>query len=245
MKICIDAGHGGKDSGARYNDDTYEAFECDLNLDIAEELAWQLSGTKHTILMTRKTDRTLSLTTRAEYANRNNAEIFVSIHCNAAADPDVEGIEVYHFPGSHKGNTLANHVYNKMVTTFPDHKHRGVKEANFTVLRKTLMPAVLIECEFLTNPVQLQFLLNGKNQLLIAKSIKAGIDNHLSKKCKIIILNGSIKIYGSYNEAERELGIVPKVLSRIYANNILPYKIKKGKFKGCVVLKVADGVKKP
>ena len=86
-----------------------------------------------------------------------------------------EGMEVFTFPGSVKGQQIAQAVLRSMLATCPGHKDRGVKEANFAVLRLTAMPAVLVECEFLTNPKQLSFLMDPANQRAIATAIGGGI----------------------------------------------------------------------
>src|SRR5262249_6206568 len=126
-------------------------------------------------LVTRLQDRTLSLASRAAFANRFKADVFVSIHCNAAASPEVEGIEVYHFPGSPQGRWLALHLLDRLLVRSPDHRSRGVKEPNFAVLRLTKMPAVLVECEFITCPQQAAFLRDATHQAAIAEAIADGI----------------------------------------------------------------------
>jgi N-acetylmuramoyl-L-alanine amidase len=112
---------------------------------------------------------------RATFANRHRAELFVSVHANAAASPTVEGIEVYHYPGSVRGRSIALHVLDRLLLRFPDHLSRGVKEANFAVLRLTRMPAVLVECEFLTHPRQLEFLADADNQAGLAEAVAEGL----------------------------------------------------------------------
>ena len=124
--------------------------------------------------MTRRQDRTLGLEARANFANRLGAGFFVSIHANAAATPEPEGMEVFHFPGSAQGKVRAKGVLEAMIAAFPDHRKRGVKEANFAVLRLTDMPAVLVECEFLTNPKQLPFLDKKENKKALAVAISNG-----------------------------------------------------------------------
>ena len=121
-------------------------------------------------------DRTLSLGARARFANQHGAELFVSIHANAAAGAQAEGMEVFHFPGSNSGAKFAKPVLKAMLNAFPGHKERGVKEANFAVLRLTRMTAILVECEFLTNPKQLRFLAKQANRQGLAQAIAAAID---------------------------------------------------------------------
>lgn len=175
MKVCVDAGHGGSDPGA-VGTVPFEVEEHTVNLAVAERVEAALEGRGHWVVMTRRQDRTLSLRARADFANRLGAELFVSVHANAAASSWAEGMEVYHFPGSGAGQHAAHEIRWQLATRFPDHRDRGVKEANFTVLRRTWMPAVLVECEFLTNPEQLVFLTDPDYQQRIGEAIATGID---------------------------------------------------------------------
>ena len=174
MKLCIDAGHGGSDPGG-VGRDPFLLAEKTLTLNLARLVEAELTRRGHRVVMTRRRDRTLGLSARAAFANRLAADVFVSIHTNAAPKPDVEGMEVFHFPGSRPGRTLAQSVLVRMLETFPAHRNRGVKSANFVVLRETRMPAILVECEFLTNPRQLRFLGRRANQVRLARAIAVGL----------------------------------------------------------------------
>jgi N-acetylmuramoyl-L-alanine amidase len=174
MKICIDAGHGGRDSGAVGND-PFQLMEKEFNLEQAILVEAELENLGHWVVMTRRTDRTAGLASRSNFANRLGAELFISIHANAAGTSRVKGIEVFHHPGSAQGAKWAARVQAGLIDAFPNHRDRGVKEANFQVLRETAMPAVLVECEFLTNPTQLKFLANDKTRRKIAKAIAGAI----------------------------------------------------------------------
>lgn len=175
MKICIDPGHGGRDPGA-IGIEPFRIEEKDFNLSLALLLEEECEARGHWVVMTRRRDRSLSLQARANFSNRLGAELFVSIHANGAETPVAEGMEVYHFPASATGQNAASIVLESMIAAFPNHRNRGVKEANFTVLRLTEMPAILIETEFLTNPTQLQFLADQENQRDLAVAITNGID---------------------------------------------------------------------
>lgn len=175
MKICIDPGHGGSDPGA-VGTKPFRLAEKKVTLEISLRLEEALEERGHWVAMTRRTDRSLGLSARAGFANRLEAELFVSVHANAAASATVEGIEVYHFPGSREGRRAATAVLASMVGAFPRHRNRGVKEVNFTVLRETTMPAVLVETEFLTHPRQLEFLADPENQKALAEAIAHGIE---------------------------------------------------------------------
>ncbi|NWF56005.1 MAG: N-acetylmuramoyl-L-alanine amidase [Syntrophaceae bacterium] len=175
MKICIDPGHGGADSGA-VGTEPFRLEEKDFNLSLALLLEEELEERGHWTIMTRRRDRSLSLPARANVSNRTGADLFVSIHANAAGNPAVKGMEVYHFPGSKAGKAAATRILDSLVSSFPTHSNRGVKEANFAVLRLTDMTAVLIETEFITNPKQLQFLADVENQKKMAAAIADGIE---------------------------------------------------------------------
>lgn len=175
MKICIDPGHGGKDPGA-VGTSPFRFEEKEFNLKLASLLEEKLEFLGHWVVMTRRKDRFLKLSSRVNFANRLNADFFVSIHANAAAVPEVSGIEIFHFAGSEKGIKFAEKILESMIQEFPDHKDRGIKEANFTVLRKTRMTAVLVESEFLSHPQQLEFLANPGNQNSLASAIARGIN---------------------------------------------------------------------
>ena len=91
-RVAIDPGHGGSDPGAL----TAGLSESALVLDIAERLAERLRNEGVEVVMTRRGDVSLPLRARTEIANRANADLFLSIHANAAPDPEVRGIETYH-----------------------------------------------------------------------------------------------------------------------------------------------------
>ena len=174
MKICVDAGHGGSDPGA-VGLEPFELREKDVVLAVSRELRGILTGRGHRIVMTRDDDRTLRLSDRTELANRERVDLFVSVHANSVASPEPEGIEVFHFPGSLRGNALAAAVMAQLTRAFPDHKNRGVKQGSLFVLRHSLAPAILVETEFISNPRQLQFLADPVNQHRLALAIADGL----------------------------------------------------------------------
>lgn len=174
MKICIDAGHGGSDPGA-VGLEPFELREKDVALAVSRELQGILEGRGHQIAMTREDDRTLRLSERTELANAEQVDLFVSVHANSVASPDPEGIEVFHFPGSLRGNALAAAVMAQLARAFPDHRNRGVKQGNFFVLRHSVAPAILVETEFISNPRQLEFLADAVHQHRLALAIADGV----------------------------------------------------------------------
>lgn len=174
MLVCIDPGHGGSDPGAIAHRPEYTE-EKDINLAISLLLAREINNLQENCLLTRSVDRTMSTTERAFVANGAGADLFVSVHCNAAATDAARGYEVWHFPSSWQGESYALGVITSMMAAFPTRVNRGVKEANFAVLRKTSMPAIIVECDFMTTPEELVFLRESGNQRNIAFAIAQGI----------------------------------------------------------------------
>ena len=153
MKICLDPGHGGKDTGASFRD----LNEKDITLDICLACFERLQLFHWTIL-TRSSDLCVSLTNRVQIANWWHADLFVSIHCNADPDidelwmPEAHGEEIWIYPGSLTGRHVAEAIQSHVDSFFKEHRFRGIKESgNFYVLRETQMPAVLIETGFIDN----------------------------------------------------------------------------------------------
>jgi len=181
----IDPGHGGNDSGAV---GPSGAKEKDINLAVAERLHLLMSESGIEAYMTRIGDEEVSLAKRAEKANNISADYFISIHCNAANSPTAHGTETYHYPGSVKGRALAQAVQQELVsaTGLAD---RGVKEANFYVLRMTAMPAILVELAFLSNPEEERLLATSAFQEKCARAIWAGVKKATGIKQETSILH--------------------------------------------------------
>lgn len=171
-KIVIDPGHGGEDNGATWG----YAEEDDINLSVSFLLRCELEKLGHAVHMTRESDIFVPLTERTSLANEIQADLFVSIHCDAFHNTTVDGMSVHVHPEcSYKTTKTAFDIISKMTERFHGHKNRGVKRSNFHVLRKTKMSAVLIECEFLSNPETRKFLREPENQLGLARAISSGI----------------------------------------------------------------------
>lgn len=186
MKIAIDPGHGGMFTGA-VGTNPFVLSEKDVTLAICMFLSKILKKQGHEVTLTRNRDVHLvpemqaDLLRRAEIANNARAQIFVSVHCNAYTDPNPEGIETYYFPNSPRNERLASVVQEAMTSAFANHLNRGVKPKELLVLQHAMMPACLVETEFLTNPTQLEFLATERNQEAIAHALAAGIKKFVGK----------------------------------------------------------------
>ena len=170
MKVTIDAGHGGEDSGATGSLNGY--FESHAVLDIALRLRALLE--KHVeVQMTREDDTFTSLPERCRMANEWGADIFVSLHLNSATS-DASGFEVF-TSGSTKSKDLAKRVWSRHTKAFPDQKDRGVKTAGFYVLKYSDMAAVLTESCFLSNDAENQWVSLDETRQQMAEAICLGI----------------------------------------------------------------------
>lgn len=175
-KIFIDAGHGGKDPGAVGNG----LQEKDINLSVALKVGKILKRHNVKVIYSRTTDVFVELSNRASMANKVNADIFVSIHCNAAGNIHAKGVETFSYPNSSKGSALAKYIQDSILQSKAYTTNRGIKTANFAVLRQSNMPSALVELAFITNAEDSKIL--GNKQLELAETVAKGILNYLGIK---------------------------------------------------------------
>lgn len=171
MRIVIDPGHGGSDPGAVGPNGLKEAH---VNLAVALKLAKMLQKAGLEVKLTRTSDTSLELKPRCDMANAWKADYFISIHCNAAANAQAQGTETYCLQLGGKGEILAKAVQAELVAA-TGRANRGVKTANYYVLRKTKMPAVLVELAFISNAEEERLLGNPDYQEKCATAIARGI----------------------------------------------------------------------
>jgi N-acetylmuramoyl-L-alanine amidase len=167
--VVIDPGHGGRDRGGIPSQIVPEKT---VALDTALRLQKFLQRAGLRTVMTRTTDVFIPLSVRSAIANAESDAIFVSIHYNAARRSGAHGIETY--SKSKRGAVLAARIQRQIVTRVGT-ENRGIRSAKFFVLRKTRLPAVLVECGFLTNPVEAQLALTPAYREQLAEQIAAGI----------------------------------------------------------------------
>jgi N-acetylmuramoyl-L-alanine amidase len=183
--VVLDAGHGGKESGAT----GFGVQEKDINLAITLMAGKILEDNGVNVSYTRSDDSYLTLTERAEYANNLNAALFVSIHNNSFTSPEAHGTETYYYAPisdleliwqKEERARLAESIQNQLVKIL-GRKDRGVKQSNFTVLVKTKMPSALAEVSFISNPTENELLCNKNYQERAAEAIANGILEYLGK----------------------------------------------------------------
>ena len=180
-RIIIDVGHGGKDAGAI---GINKIQEKDIVLDIANailKLNKEL-GKPLDIYLTRYKDTLISLSDRIRLAKILKADLFVSLHCNHSDNPNARGIEVYASKKQakySKESVFVGYQIEKMLCTAIGYESRGVKFANFQVLRETVgfCPSVLLELGFLSNKDEGTYISNATNIQFAANAILLSIQN--------------------------------------------------------------------
>lgn len=179
MKIYIDPGHGGSDSGAVGNG----LVEKNLTLDISlrEKALFEELG--HKVKISRSVDKTISLSTRTDEANSWGADIFISNHINAGGGV---GVEVWHSIYGGKGKEYAARVEKNLSEIF---KSRGLKsregrrEDYLYVIRTSKMPAILIEFGFIDSIEDASKLKSEDTRQRCAEAVVYGVlGENLSKE---------------------------------------------------------------
>ena len=193
--IMIDPGHGGADKGAA---GAGKLLEKNLNLSMAMKLRAALRKLGFQVIMTRAADSTLSLQARSDLCGKYRPDLFISVHCNAASQKTISGIETFAMtpvgcpssndskPGNTRGsgNTFDKNNYRlayeiqKALLKNTKAGDRGVKHARFYVLRNASCPAVLIETGFISNLREGALLNRADYQTKIVNSIVQGILNY-------------------------------------------------------------------
>ena len=197
--IVLDPGHGGKDSGAIGQRKVYEKKAV---LSIANRVKKQLEAKKIKVRMTRTSDTLPSLQERSDYAVKVGADLFVSIHADAAGSPAAHGVETfamtaagcdssnfYGQPGNKsvgRGNqydaanaVLGFSIQSNLVKT-SKRSDRGLRRARFAVLKNAPCPAALVECGFISNPEEEALMIDPNYRETVARGISNGIIGYIT-----------------------------------------------------------------
>ncbi|MCT0200364.1 N-acetylmuramoyl-L-alanine amidase [Synechococcus sp. CS-1325] len=177
FKVVIDPGHGGPDPGAV---GIGGLRETDVVLDVSLQAARLLQDRGVQVLLTRTTEVDVDLPPRVSLANSSGADAFLSIHANALnmSRPDVNGIETFYFQSS-LSRALASAVQAEVLAVSPGSPDRGVKPGRFFVIRRTVMPAALVETGFVTGDLDSPRLAAAAHRQQLALAIARGILNYL------------------------------------------------------------------
>ena len=176
--IVLDPGHGGSASGAEYGG----VKEKDLDLSIALQAAELLRQAGLDVLMTRTDDRDVGLYERTDLANGQEADLFVSVHCNASVDHnDALGIYTCAYSETSEGWKLAETLYQTMQAATGAPAFGMEPRPNLAVLRTSKMPAALVECGFMSTPEELALLVQPEYQAKLARGIADGVLAYLAQ----------------------------------------------------------------
>ena len=167
--VVVDAGHGGKDSGAVRR---HAPPEKAVALDVALRVNRKLRGAQFKTVLTRSDDTFIPLDSRVALGNEQNNSIFVSIHFNDSRRRGVQGFETYyHSPYAYD---LAAAIERNLLT-MPGTVNRGVHVARFRVLRNLRYPSVLVECGYLSNRSEAQDAADADYREALAEKIAGAI----------------------------------------------------------------------
>jgi len=206
--VVIDAGHGGRDPGNLASSEKYKN-EKDINLIIALKtgnyIDSLLSGVQ--VVYTRKTDTYISVPERAEIANKTEADYFISIHCNSNPDSTINGTEVHIHNFKCKTSYKFAQKLDRQFKNKALRHSRGIKtysdrnNSNLLVVKNTEMPAVLVECGFMSNPDEEYYLNTDYGQSIIASAI--------------------YRAFRDYSDAKRKTSATPADYTKYYRVQIL------------------------
>lgn len=192
--ILVDAGHGAPDGGAVGA--KTGVLEKDLNLSISGKLAALLREAGENVLETRQDDSGLftredaslrekkreDMKERVRLTEKEGVSLFVSIHMNHFTDPKYSGPQIFYQKGSEDGKRLAEEIRSSFLSEIGPHCTRETKPtSDLYVLRQTKVPAVIIECGFLSNPEEEALLQDEAYQEKLAVAILHGIQNFKTK----------------------------------------------------------------
>jgi N-acetylmuramoyl-L-alanine amidase len=187
--VVVDPGHGGSDEGAS----GHNLKEKIVTLELAHRLISRLNTLGFTAILTREADEFVSLPQRVAIANAVPGAIFISLHCDFSDNAAAHGIEIYRCDAKSEGTNIRvtmsagnaeaiSDVENRLAQALGDSvaerlhgEGRGLKIANFYVVRNVNFPAVLVECGFLSNPEDAKQLADQGYRERLAQALAAGI----------------------------------------------------------------------
>jgi N-acetylmuramoyl-L-alanine amidase len=186
--IVIDAGHGGFDRGGIPSQRIPEKV---MTLEVSQRLKPLLERAGYRVIMTRDSDVFVPLPMRVAIANSYPNAVFICIHFNSATRSGANGIETYFY--SAESAPLAASIHAAVLRGAPS-ENRGVRRRGYYVLRRTTIPAVLVECGFLTNPTEAQYAQSAAYRQKLAENIARGIQNKPALATRTQLTNRSSRV---------------------------------------------------
>lgn len=174
VTVFLDPGHGGGDTGCIHNG----LLEKDVNLRISLKLKGLLESNGFRVIMRRTGDSGMSLDDIVNMANNSGADLFLSIHNNASLSPASSGTETYWSANGVGGSSqFAAAIQSNLVSAI-GRPNRGVKSADFRVIKNTRMTAALVECVFVSNPEEANMLKDDGFLNRIAQGLYNGVSGY-------------------------------------------------------------------
>ncbi|MCM1136852.1 MAG: N-acetylmuramoyl-L-alanine amidase [Clostridium sp.] len=179
-RVVVDPGHGGSDPGT--NGSGRE--EKSVNLEVSLKLQTALENLGYEVIMARSADDYVSLLDRAALTVQADAPVFVSVHCNSAANiPSANGIETYAAPEDKEDAALAAYIQRELIAA-TGAKDRGVKTSSLVVLTHNVAPACLVEIGFMSNKEECAKITAQVYQQKLAEAIAAGVEAYFSARAE-------------------------------------------------------------
>lgn len=177
ITVIIDAGHGGEDNGAVFNNEK----EKDINLAIAKKIAGLNSNSHLKIILSRDNDQRISVKDRVVFTKNNKADLFISIHVGAAVNEQLNGFSVLVAKNyNEQDQLLGSALVNELKKSYKTEDKIGERDRGVWVLDHNVCPAALIQCGYLSNSEDAAFISNSANQEKIAKNILDAIEVYAS-----------------------------------------------------------------
>lgn len=185
--IYLDAGHGGKDPGAIYDN----VYEKDINLDIVKKLQFELEKMGAVVLLTRDDDYDLAsidakkrkqsdLLKRANLINESKCDMYISIHLNAYSSTKWSGLQIF-YDDINPNNKILAEIMNETLKSNLKNVREIKRENGYFMYHKINVPGILIESGFITNSNDRYKLKNSNYQAILARNIVLGVVNYFSK----------------------------------------------------------------
>ena len=173
--VILDPGHGGSDGGAIAVLEDVEIIEKDIDVEVTEMVKALLERQNIEVLLTREEDVDMDLKERTAFANKTDADLFVSLHCNTSEDDiTASGLECYYEKNGEKGKDLAVNIMAAAEATGKI-ETRELRTEMMYVVRFAEMPSVLVEMGFMSNTDELEKLCRTSYQQILAGAIAQGI----------------------------------------------------------------------
>lgn len=173
--VVLDPGHGGSDSGAL---STGNNMEKTYTLQVAKKAAKQLQEKGANVIMTRDSDKTVSLFSRPSFSTDNNANLFISFHFDSSPENNTaSGFTSYYY---HKGLSLKLAAdINRQMENIPI-DNRGIEFGNFLVIRDVKVPSILLEMGYINDDDDFKHIENQQYQETVAQDVENGVNNYIN-----------------------------------------------------------------